>query len=234
MRADMTSRRSPSLLVFVLALCALADARVHAEPDVSVVKRWIAAQGSYTTLHVVFRQERHLRALKKPIINTGKLWYSGAGAFRWQLGDPPVSLAIQERGGDLLALNPRKKDGKRYTRAELRDGGGAQGLAFLDGGYPRTWEEFNRNMRVTGVERTSAGTYEVTTALRDRKASLAVRKIVFQIDASTFHLQGFYLRFRDSSAIQTTFLKVIPNAKVSPSLFQADLTGYRIRQKGAR
>jgi outer membrane lipoprotein-sorting protein len=203
-----------------------------AETDVTPIKRWIEKQASAKTFYSEFQQERQLRSLKKPIVNDGKFWFEAPGSFRWELGSPAKTIAVQRSKQDLLILEPVKKTGKRYTVAAIQEEGKARGMEFLEAGFPRTFEDFEKNFKVQTVELNPAkGYYEAEVSIRDRKTSVALRKMVFHIDAKSYELRGFHLRFRDSSTITTTFTKSKPNANIPSGTFNVDVSGYKLDEK---
>jgi outer membrane lipoprotein-sorting protein len=218
-------------LAFV-TVSLMSPSRSSGEIDSAPVKKWIARQASVDSFYSEFEQERQLRALKKPLINHGKLWFEAPGSFRWQIGDPPEAIAIQNGERGLVILNPEKRTARRYTMTELREEERARGASFLESGFPRSWEQFDRNFKLTEMTLNN-DVWEATVSLRDRKTAVALRKMVFYIDASTYDLRGFYLRFRDSSSITTRLLNTQKNPVAESGRFEADLRGYEIEEKKA-
>ncbi len=221
------------LHLFLAATVTLLPASIALSkpaPDVTPIKRWIDSQKEVKTFYSEFQQERQLRALKKPIVKPGRLWFAAPDSFRWELGQPPATIALQKSQQDLLVLEPAKKQGKRYTVDELREEGRARGAAFLEAGFPRTYETFDRIFKVTDTTLKN-NVYEVTASIRDRKTAVALRKVVFHIDAKSYDLRQLYLRFRDSSSITTTFGKTQKNPRIPASKFEIDLSGYKLKQK---
>ncbi len=220
------------LVLACLAPFLIGSSRAAEELDPTPVKRWIAKQAGVQSFYSEFEQERQLRALKNPLVNRGKLWFQAPGSFRWQIGDPPEAIAIQNSERGLVILNPEKMTARRYTMSELREEERARGASFLESGFPRSWEQFESNFKLTEMALNNE-VWEATVSIRDRKTAVALRKMVFYIDASTYDLRGFYLRFRDSSSITTRLLKTQKNPAPESGRFEADLSGYKIEEKKA-
>ncbi len=223
----MTRACLPFLLLAILAARASAD-----DLDLTPVKRWIEAQKSVKTLSSDFEQERELRSLKRPLKNVGKFYYEAPSSFRWQIGkagEIPKSVAVQRNGEGIVIAEPQKKRAKTYTMTDVREEGKARGFSFLDSGYPRSFEAFDKNFQVTEIK-SSGGTVTFRAEPRARKAKLVLRYVIFTVDARSHELKQLYLRFRDSSNITTRFYNTKRNAKLSSGIFSYDLTGYKVEK----
>ena len=207
------------------APCATAD-----EPDLEPVKRWLSHQADVKSVRADFQQERQLRTLKRPIITPGKLWFRAPGSFRWELGVPPRTIALQRPDQDMLVLQPLQGRALRYSKEKLAEPGGARGVGFLSAGFPRSFDSFTEQFTVTEVT-LAGGEYQFEARLNDTRASLVLRKIIFYVAADTFQTKGFYLRFRDSSSIATRFENVKEGATVEDSVFEEALEDYEIEQQ---
>lgn len=204
----------------------LAGAFSGSASAVDVVEKWLEGQAGIKSLRAEFTQQRLLRQGKRPIVSEGKFSYAAPGSFRWQVGDPAVTLAVQEQGGDLVVANVRRKKAKIYPLALLGKDEAALGFSFVGAGFPKTMAEFKKNFSVEGVEHRD-GEHHVTVTFNDRKSPAGLRKMVFYIGEGTYDLRGFYLRFRDSSSIATRFKKVQKNAALPAGEFKVDLSGFQ-------
>lgn len=208
-----------------LLLCSslLADIAVD---QLSPVRQWIDRQSSVTSVEASFVQERHFKALKRPIIHAGKLWFKSPSLFRWQIGTPVESVAIKRRS-ELFLLRPQKMTGEHFTQSSDRLRRTAPGTLFFDLGFPRSHEDFTEKFTVTNVTLMD-GSYYISVKVNDIRTSLALRKIVFEVDAKSFRTKGIVMRFRDSSSVNTRFSAVRENSSLDDSLFSFDITGYKI------
>ena len=196
-------------------------------PDLAPVKRWIEHGASVRSVKAEFVQERQLRSLKRPLVSEGVFQFSAPESFRWQLGQPAQTVAIRKGAGELVVLRPNKKKALRYSPEALAGAGPRGAAGFLTAGFPRDFETFQKTFSVTAVER-EGGDYRFTASLNDRRTALALRKIVFTVNAETLQPKSVYLRFRDGSSITTRFTAIHENARVDPGVFGYDLTGYEV------
>ncbi len=215
------------IAIAAVSLAAAPEAGAE-EPDLLPVRQWIAHSAEVRTVRADFVQIRELRSLKRPISNPGRFWFAAPGSFRWELGEPAQTVAVQTEGGGLLVLRPAKREAQRFTREELAERAAAGGLGFLDAGFPRDYEQFAASFEVDTVER-DGGDWKFTAAPTDRRTALVLRKVVFTIDAETFRPREVYLRFRDGSSVTTRFSNIVENGEVDPARFAVDLGGYSLK-----
>lgn len=215
-----------------LVLCGglVAPYGVHAAaPDLAPVRQWIERASQVKSLSVDFVQERYLKSVTRPLITPGRMYFKAPGSLRWQLGEPPKLIALQEeRGGEFFLLEPREKKGQRFAGGSAGDAGRqSPARAILEASFPTTLEAFQERCRVTAVNHRD-GSVIVEARLNDRRLSVAVMAIRFVIEEETSMLQRFEIDFRDASRIVTKFVRVEPNAKVPAEAFRESLEGYAI------
>ncbi len=151
-------RRFWPLLPLAVFLCSLslgaredeaagADAaRADAEKSGRQYLKELAARSKgIRSLHVRFRQEKHLRLLRRPRISEGELWYSQGRLSMKVRRRGTVESHLLMRDGELRILYPELK---RLETLKLGSGGGGMraGLAipFLTG----DWESAERDYEV--------------------------------------------------------------------------------------
>ncbi len=205
----------------VLAALCLVH-RVPAGPaEEAWVSRWLASATNLVTWQAGVTQTRHLKALTQPLVSTGKVWFAAPNSFRWELGDPPQSIAL--RSGDLLTvLTPRLK---RAERVALGSAAGApvnDMLALLDAGFPRDPEAFAKRFEVTGVS-TNAGVVRLDLKPREASARRMMPALAVELDELGWGLKGTDLTFVDGSRLRNEFSAVVTNAPMSPELFRTNL-----------
>jgi outer membrane lipoprotein-sorting protein len=194
--------------------------------DEAPVRQWVERARSLKSVAAEFRQERYLRALNKPLITTGRLWYRADGALRWQLGDPPKTIALRSgSGAEVQVIEPEARTVRSFSADEAGIKGGA--LALLDAGFPESYEAFEKRFRLDGVERDEAGAWRVTTQLRDSALAVAVQRMVFVVDEATSQLRGLEVWLRDGSRIVSLFSKLTENASMPDSVFEEATEGFR-------
>lgn len=214
-------------------LCLMVLPSVVSADDSAVVQKWLAKQTTITSLTADVTQERRLREGRRPIVTEGSFAYAAPGSFRWQMGDPAVTLAVQRAEAELIVANVKRKRATVYPLEVLKQEEAAMGFSFIEAGFPKTLGEFEKNFTVKEVE-TKDRVHHVTVTMNDRRTSIGLRKMVFYIAEGSYDLLGFYLRFRDSSSITMRFTGVKENPGVPESMFKLDLAGYETKVQGAR
>jgi len=218
-------KRGKILILLLVVGCLSSAQAVEKEP----VKKWLAKQAGIKTLTAGFSQERVLRPGRRPIVSKGRFSFAEPGSFRWQMGEPAVTVAVQKKDSDLIVANIKRKTAVVYPLAVLKAEEAAMGYSFIEAGFPRTIEEFEENFTVAKVE-SKDGEHHVTVTFNDKKVSVGVRKMVFYLDETSFDLRGFYLRFRDSSSITTRFSNVKKNQELAKGHFKMELDGYDVER----
>lgn len=209
-----------------LAAVAAGGSLRAAALDEAPVRLWVERARSLKSVAAEFRQERYLRALNKPLVTAGKLWYRADGALRWQLGDPPKTIALRRgSGADVRVIEPEARTVRLLAADEAGLKGGA--LALLDAGFPESYEAFEKRFRLDGVERDEAGAWRVTTQLRDSALAVAVQRMVFVVDGATSQLRGLEVWLRDGSRIVSLFGTLTENAAMPDSVFEEATDGFR-------
>lgn len=222
----ITRRRFGIWLPVSLGSLGSGSMAAAATIDDAPVRRWVARAGELKSVAADFRQERYLRALTKPLITPGKLWYRADGAMRWQIGEPPKTIALRLRAGaHVTVLEPAAKIRRSFSAEQAGMSGGA--IALLDAGFPESYEAFEKRFRVEAVDRDEAGAWRVTAQPRDPALTVAVQRMVFRVDAETSHLRGIEIWLRDGSRIENHFTALTENAPVPDSLFKEAAEGYR-------
>lgn len=203
--------------------------RVPAGPaEEAWVSRWLASATNVVTWQAGVTQTRHLKALTQPLVATGKVWFAAPNSFRWELGDPPQSIAMRS-GDSLTVLTPRLK---RAERVSLGPAAGApvnDMLALLDAGFPRDPEAFAKRFEVTGVS-TNAGVVRLDLKPREASVRRMMPALAVELDEAGGGLKGTDLTFVDGSRLRNDFCKVVTNAPMSPELFRTNLdSGWKVR-----
>ena len=214
-------------LACIAAVMALSAAAIAA-PDLTPVKKWVERQSGIKTLQAKFSQSRQLKTVKKPLQSSGRIWYSAPGSIRWQSGDPAKTIAIVKPGGDLTVLHADKGEAEIFTRKDLEERSDGMGVAFLESGFPRNFEEFTKRFEVTEVEKT--GDYYQVDARLAEGANPVLRKMVFFVHDGSWMLGGIHFYFRDGSRVESTFSEITENKPIDGALFTPDLKGYKVKK----
>jgi outer membrane lipoprotein-sorting protein len=213
-------------------LMHLNAGRTEAAPsdaDLAPLKKWIAAQSELKTMEIDFVQRRKLGSLRNPTESKGRIWMESGGKFRWEIGSPLRTVMVK---GDkaLHVLRVKRKAAEVYGLDALKDDSRLRGLAFIEAGFPRSLEEFQKIFQILSVENKN-GLVSAKMSLRDKQVATAVHSVEFTIDPSDNILQLVHVDFRDKSWVETAVKQVRKNPDIPSSRFEIDLTGYQVEKK---
>ncbi len=207
-----------ALLLGVVTIRAFPSAVEGGTEAAVLVEHWLATQTNLTSWSADFVQTRHLAALTQPLSKSGKLWFKAPDKFRWELGNPPQSIAFRTKD-DLWVLAPRLKRAERYSIQALAAGPMRDALSLLDTGFPRDAAEFRRKFELLGVNPDATG-----SGVRFRPRDAALRKLVpdimIVVSPGDFSLTATELHFVDGTWVRNDF----KDAKRNPEMDDADLS----------
>jgi len=101
------------------------------------VARWLAAQTNVQTWSADFVQTRRLKSLTQPLTATGHVWFVAPSRFRWELGQPPQTIAVRQEK-ELLIIYPHLKRVERLPLTGEMPGPWREALGLLEAGFPRS------------------------------------------------------------------------------------------------
>lgn len=218
------------LLASTLVVSVLSAPLQAQNLDLTPVKKWIAQSADLKTFTASFHQLRYLKTVRKPLESTGTITYAAPDSFRWQSGEPAKMIATLKSGGDLTLQNPEKKEAEVITRKQLEEKADGQGLAFIESGFPKSYEEFSKKFEISAISKEGA-TYNVETKLAEG-SSMIIRKMVLSIAEPDYALTGIQFFFRDGSRVESTFTSLKKNPAISKDAFTPDLSGYAVKKGG--
>ncbi len=193
-----------------------------------LVGEWLQNSGRFKTLGVDFIQERQLRALRRPLSRTGKLWVTQDGKMRWQIDEPPA-LILARSGAEapLLWIDTKKKTWRRIDPQDDATQGNAQAMRMLMQTQTASLETFEEAfaLRHARPVAEAAGRWRVELDLKDRRASLSVKDVFFEIEPASGALHLMEFQLRDGSLLRTRMTRAVKNGKLDARLFQPDLEG---------
>ena len=83
--------RSIGLLLLLIAHPAFAGADLSRQ----FLDAWLAQQAQAKTWSADVVQIRKLKSLVRPLESRGRVWFRQPNRFRWQLGEPPRTIAVR-------------------------------------------------------------------------------------------------------------------------------------------
>lgn len=210
----------PPMRPLFFLLCLAAPLRAQ---DTAVLDAWLGKQSTIRSLSVPFTQTRTLPSLKQPVTTPGKLVFEKPGKLRWELCDPPATLAVSD--GTTFTLVDVKKQAARRIAADSPQ---AARFSLLATDAFKDAAAFRTTFRVAD-QRVTNGLHQFTLQPLDAKLRSQVPWVFLTIDPATLHLRAFEIEAKDKSRIRTEFGKPIFNQPIPEATFRPDLTGYRVR-----
>src|ERR1044071_5991822 len=134
--------RTPLLLCLIALLGSRAP--LPAQTD-SPFTAWLNAQTNIQTWSADLVQTKFLKAITAPQKEPGHVWFAQPNRFRWQLRNPPVTIAVRS-GDELQVIYPKLK---RVERLPMNQAGEWRDtLALLDAGFPRSQADLDARFHV--------------------------------------------------------------------------------------
>lgn len=181
------------------------------------VKSWLAAQTNVHTWSAKLTQTRTLKSLTGSLTATGQVWFAAPDQFRWELGQPPQTIAVRAKT-ELLIFYPRLKRVERISLTGEQTGPWRSALDMLEAGFPQSQAQLQSRYRVM-----SQSISNQTCQLVLQPRSSAIQKMVPQIeidfDTNNFVLRGTELEFSDGSTMRNDFYHIVLNPQLGTNVF---------------
>lgn len=216
--------RCAALAIFLSLLAA------SAAPDpAGILDRWFAVQANVRTWTGDFVQTRWLAALNQPLTATGRVTVAIPDCFRWELGNPPQTIALRQTNS-LYVIYPKLKRAEKYPLDAKQPGPWKDAMALLDAGFPRSRADLQAAFNLLSV----AETNQVFCILLEPKSPLARRmmpQLQVELKKTDFDLSGLEMRFADGSRLRNDFSHTQPNAPLPAACFDPALDAtYKITE----
>jgi outer membrane lipoprotein-sorting protein len=186
-----------------------------------LLDKWIAAQANLRTWTADIVQTRNFITLAQPLISNGKVWVAAPDRFRWELGQPPQTIALRQPA-ELTILYPRLKRAEKYPLLSGRAGPWQDALALIEASFPRSRTNMEAKFQILALTQTNGA---ATLALQPRSA--AARKFIARLEisfrADDFSPLGTALTFSDGSSLRNEFSHCVMNPPLEPQLFEAKM-----------
>ena len=208
-------------LCFHLALICLATERMRAANADSVLAAWLNAQTNVQTWSASVIQTRALKSLTRPLTATGHVWFAAPNRFRWELGDPPQTIAVRQ-ADQMLVIYPKLKRAERYPLTGEQTGPWRDTLALLEAGFPRSPAELESRFRLVR-QTTSNHVQEVTLQPRSASARRLMPQIKIAFTTDDFALRATEVQFADGSTMRNDFTGAVLNSKLDEATFSPRL-----------
>ena len=208
-------------LISAALLAAFGTAR--AADTNQLLQGWFQAQTNMHTWSADAVQTRALRNFSQPLVSTGKVWVAMPDRFRWELGQPPQTIAVREPK-ELVLIYPRLKRAEKYSLAGNQPGPWRDALALLEASFPRSRAQLESRFRVASVAETN-GTVTVSLEPKSGFAKRFMKVVDVGFKSTDFTPVFTELKFSDGSSMRNDFSQSVLNEPISDSLFRPELGG---------
>lgn len=221
------ARRAVRLSILLLWL--LSTPRAGAETDSSreFLYNWLEQQAKIRTWSADVVQIRNLKSLTRPLKSRGRVWFCLPNRFRWQLGDPPRTIAVRKED-ELLIIYPRLKQVERFAAGEAVDPAWKQALALLEVGFPRDAETFFSQYELLSTRRLKRSwKFELRPAAEVARRLLD--RVTVEVAVDDYALLSTELVFPDGSTMTNQFIHHQLNPELEETFFDFQIEeGYTV------
>jgi len=215
------------LTVLLLFLVSSVEAGPGIDSSREFLNTWMDQQTKIKTWSADVVQIRNLKSLVRPLKSRGRVWFLQPNRFRWQLGDPPRTIAVR-KDDELLIIYPRLKQIERFATGEDVDPAWKQALALLEVGFPSDADTFFARYELVTTKR-----FKKSWKFELRPAAEVARKLLdrvtVEISTRDFTLLATELTFPDGSTMKNQFIHRKLNPGLDEALFDFEIEeGYTV------
>jgi outer membrane lipoprotein-sorting protein len=201
----------------------VSDAASAADDGDRALRRWLNAQSTVTSWTADVVQTRKLRSLVRPLTSQGKVWFVQPSRFRWQLGDPPRTIAVRS-DNVLVVMYPRLRQAERYAAGDDVDQSWQQALDLLEIGFPADAETFlSRYELMSTLLTDGVWTFDLRPAARSARRLLEAVRL--EVSDEDLVLLATELVFPDGSKMRNDFSRHAVNPNLDAALFSVEIPG---------
>src|SRR5262249_11440683 len=143
------------------------------------------------------------RITGRPLTASGHVWFAAPNRFRWELGNPPQTIAVRA-AQELLVLYPRLKRVERFPLTGNQAGPWRDALALLEAGFPRSEAELASQYDILSQE-VQNGSGRLVLQPKSASARRMIPRIEIGFDTGDFSLRSTELQFADGSSMRNDF-----------------------------
>ncbi len=221
------ARTGIHLAVSLLILLSSTGGRAEIDSSREFLNAWLKEQEKIKTWSADVVQIRNLKSLVRPLKSRGRVWFQQPNRFRWQLGDPPRTIAVR-KNDELLIIYPRLKQVERFAVDEGVDPAWKQVLALLEVGFPSDAETFFSRYELVATKRLKKS-WEFELRPAAEMARRLLDRVTVEISTRDFALLETKLVFPDGSSMRNLFVHRQLNPELDESLFDLDIEeGYTV------
>jgi outer membrane lipoprotein-sorting protein len=211
----------PHLAALILVLSGAVATRSRAAAPAPLVDDWLNHQTRIHTWSAEVIQTRTLKSLIQPLTATGRVWFAAPNQFRWELGDPPRTIAVRQPKR-MLVIYPLLKRVEQYPLDSGQTGPWRDALALLEAGFPQSRSELETRFQLRDLSTTN-GVHFLHLEPRSASARRFMPLIVVGVEQSTYTLRSTEIRFADGSFMRNEFVRPQNNAALPDHAFDPTL-----------
>jgi len=208
------------LLPGLICFAALCDTGRAADTN-ALLGSWFAAQTNIQTWTSEFVQTRTFKSLTEPLTATGHVWFAAPNRFRWELGNPPQTIAVRAPQ-EMLVIYPRLKRVERFPLGGEQTGPWRDALELLEAGFPRSESEMASRLKILSQTVTNDAC-ELVLEPRSAGGRRMMPQIKIAFDVRDFSLRANELQFADGSTMRNDFINPVLNPKLEESTFSPQI-----------
>ncbi|HVR34928.1 MAG TPA: outer membrane lipoprotein carrier protein LolA [Methylomirabilota bacterium] len=227
--AGKITGNTPFVRILVLACLILFLPRpvLHSAEPAEFLNRWLDHQTNLHAWSADFTQTRSLRTLTRPLTATGHVWFAAPGLFRWELGQPPQTIAVRQTN-QIVILYPKLRRAETYPLDGEQAGPWRDALALLEAGFPRSRPELENRFLIRGIA-LQESRCEVDLEPRSAGARRMMPLIRLGFSTNDLNLVMTELRFADGSTLRNDFTNMTVNPELDETLFQPEIPdGFKV------
>lgn len=182
---------------------------------------WLNAQPNVQSWSADFVQTRKLKAVVQPLTATGHVWFAAPNRFRWELGNPPQTIAVRAPA-ELLILYPRLKRVEVFPLTGNQTGPWRDALSLLEAGFPRSQADLEARYNILSQAVTDHRG-EVVLQPKSQAARRMIPQLKIEFDTQNSTLLATELQFADGSTMRNDFKNAVLNPPIEPSMFAPEI-----------
>jgi len=200
-----------------LALVVAAISRAKAAELSPVLIAWLTTQTNIQSWSSDFIQTRRLKSLTQPLTASGHVWFAAPNRFRWELGQPPQTIAVRAPG-ELLIFYPQLKRVEKFPLKAVKTGPWGDALSLLEAGFPWSRTELERHYDILS-QTVDDHVCHLVLQPKSAAARRMIPRLAIDFDTTDFLLRGTELQFADGSTMRNDFQHAVLNPKVDQQMF---------------
>lgn len=188
--------------------------------ELAPLRTALEKQANHKTVSVDVRQTKTIPALTEKIVERGHLWLKPGQAFRWELGEPLVQLAVYN-GDEVFLIDEKKKTASALSPDSRR----AKPLMLMLGiGEGATFEGLQEAFTIAGT--TTVKEHFVVSLVPKGRLKRVITGMVMQVNTRTSFLERIEWNQKDGTVVITEFFPPLLNKKLPGGIFEVKKENY--------